>query len=196
MLTEIQKRTRYLKRYNGQPLKKKTAQKFESYQIYMTFYFLASDTNLLCYSDNCSELEKFANTELTNIENFMNANKLSLNTNKTVYTIFLPKKGPYKNKDQEISIKIGNQKLQFVNEIKFLGLTTDRNLRFNTHFNKVIKKMKSGIGALNLIKHTFPIKTKLLIYNSLIKPHYEYVNIIWFTNLNKKQTNEIIKLQK
>ena len=46
------------------------------------------------------------------------------------------------------------------------------------------------------MKHTLPTKTKLLIFNSLIRSHYEYCHQIWSTNLTKGQINEIIVLQK
>ena len=156
----------------------------------------ADDTNLLCNSSNFDELENFANVELIKIKNFMDANRLSLNLKKTVFTYFKPKKGPHKNDKREFKLKIGNEEIKFVKELRFLGLIIDNELKFKTHVQNVVKKMKRGLGALSLIKHTFPIKTKLLIYNALIKPHYEYVSIIWSTNISKKQTNEIIKLQK
>ena len=56
--------------------------------------------------------------------------------------------------------------------------------------------MKSGIAALNLVKRQLPIKTKLQIYNALIKPHYEYCCLIWIPSLTQKQLSKIITLQK
>ena len=56
--------------------------------------------------------------------------------------------------------------------------------------------MKTGIAALNLVKRQLPIKTKLQIYNALIKPHYEYCCLIWIPSLTQKQLSKIITLQK
>ena len=56
--------------------------------------------------------------------------------------------------------------------------------------------MKSGLAALNMIKKTLPTRTKLQIFNALIKPHYEYASIVWTPNLTKAQMNKIIALQK
>ena len=56
--------------------------------------------------------------------------------------------------------------------------------------------MKSGLAALNMVKSTLPTRTKLQIFNGLIKPHYEYCSIIWSTKINNRQTQKIIKLQK
>ena len=56
--------------------------------------------------------------------------------------------------------------------------------------------MKSGIAALNLVKNMLPTKTKLQIFNGLVKSHYEYCCLAWFPSLNNKQINTIVKLQK
>lgn len=52
-------------------------------------------------------------------------------------------------------------------------------LKFKSHFEHVIAKMKSGLAALNMVKKTLPARTKLQIFNGLIKPHYEYASIAW-----------------
>ena len=125
----------------------------------------------------------------------MQANKLSLNLTKTNYMILRPKK-PKIPQNDNISIKIGNHTIKEVEEVKFLGIPIPKDLKFTNHFNNVIRKMKSGLAALNMVKSSLPTHTKLLIFNSLIKPHYEYCSLIWSTKINAKQTQQIIKLQK
>ena len=55
--------------------------------------------------------------------------------------------------------------------------------------------MKKGIAALNLVKKILPEKTKLQIYNSLIKPHYEYCSIAWIPGLNRNQIKTAIFME-
>ena len=122
----------------------------------------------------------------------MHANKLSLNLSKTNYMIL--KKNP--KAAHNFELKINDYTIQEVNEIKFLGIKIPSDLKFKSHFEHVIAKMKSGLAALNMIKKTLPTRTKLQIFNGLIKPHYEYASIAWSPSLTKAQTNKIISLQK
>ena len=71
-------------------------------------------------------------------------------------------------------LKSGNHIFNEVKEIKFLGITIPTDLKFKTHYEKVIKKMKSGIAAINHVKKLLPTQTKLQIFNALVKSHYEY----------------------
>ena len=160
-----------------------------------TTFLFCDDTNFLDSNFSLKELESKVNTELSKIQDFMQANKLSLNLTKTNYMILRPKK-PKIPQNDNISIKIGNHTIKEVEEVKFLGIPIPKDLKFTNHFNNVIRKMKSGLAALNMVKSSLPTHTKLLIFNSLIKPHYEYCSLIWSTKINAKQTQQIIKLQK
>ena len=164
--------------------------------------FFADDTSLLLANKDLKKLESIANKELKNILTYTQANKLSLNLDKTVYTIFKPNLSKRKqNLKLELFLGINPTtkmpyQIREVKEIKFLGITIDNQLKFETHYQKVINKMKSGIAALNFVKFLLPTKTKIQIFNGLIKPHYEYSSIIWSRNLNKKQIQQILTLQK
>ena len=157
-------------------------------------YFFADDTNCLLKNKSLSDLELSANKEFSKTQKYIEANQMSLNLEKTQYMIFKPSK--HKNKNQKFELKSGSHQFKEVNEIKFLGLTIPSDLKFKTHYENVIKKMKKGIAALNLVKKILPEKTKLQIYNSLIKPHYEYCSIAWIPGLNKNQIKRIINIQK
>ena len=164
--------------------------------------FFADDTSLLLANKDLNKLESIANKELKRILTYTQANKLSLNLDKTVYTIFKPNSSKQKqNIKLELFLGINPitkkpYQIREVKEIKFLGITIDNQLKFETHYQKVINKMKSGIAALNFVKFLLPTKTKIQIFNGLVKPHYEYSSIIWSRNLNKKQLQQILTLQK
>ena len=147
-------------------------------------YLYADDTNLLYSHKDLKTLEAQANIEINKIQNFMHANKLSLNLSKTNYMIL--KKNP--KAAHNFELKINDYILQEVNEIKFLGIKIPSDLKFKSHFEHVIAKMKSGLAALNMVKKTLPARTKLQIFNGLIKPHYEYASIAWSPSLTKAQS--------
>jgi hypothetical protein len=54
----------------------------------------------------------------------------------------------YKNKKV-----LGQQKLEEVKEVKFLGVILDNQLNFESHASKVISKVRSGLTELNYTKH-------------------------------------------
>ena len=54
-------------------------------------YHFAEDTNLLCLSNYIKKLNKVVSTDLNHLVNWLNANKMSLNVNKTEIVIFKSK---------------------------------------------------------------------------------------------------------
>ena len=53
-----------------------------------SFYVFADDTNLLYTNTNLKSLEKTVNSELLQVFDWLNANKLTLNAKKSNYVIF------------------------------------------------------------------------------------------------------------
>ena len=54
------------------------------------FYLLADDTSIILANNNLKELESLVNRELGNVNEWLKANKLSLNIKKSNFVIFLP----------------------------------------------------------------------------------------------------------
>ena len=154
-------------------------------------YIFADDSTFLDSQNDIKQLETHANLEINKIQNYMQANKLSLNLKKTNYMMFRNQKNTNK-----FDLKIKDYTIEETNEIKFLGIKIPTDLKFTSHYEHVIAKMKSGLAALNMVKKTLPTRTKLQIFNALIKSHYEYASIAWTPSLTKSQVKKIIKLQK
>ena len=57
-------------------------------------------------------------------------------------------------------------------------MTIDNKLDWSSHIDKLTKKVASGIGAIKRIRHLVPQATLILIYQALIKPHFNYCNIV------------------
>ena len=113
---------------------------------FLSIYF-ADDTTLILSHKDPLKLIQQANSELIKVKEYFQANLLSLNVAKTVYTIFEPTvKVPlysYLLLKYIPKVKIGNMKLGFVNEFKFLGITIDNKMKFSTHYGNVISKIKN-----------------------------------------------------
>lgn len=79
-------------------------------------------------------------------------------------------------------------------EEKDLGVTFDSLLKFNSHINNAIIKANKILG---LIKRSFDFIDEDVIinlYKSLVRPHLEYGNLIWYPTLG--QSAELEKVQR
>lgn len=72
------------------------------------------------------------NTDLENVANYLKMNKLKLNTSKTKAMII--------NAESNKNIIIDNVIIEQVNEIKYLGVIIDKQLKFDKHLNEICKK--------------------------------------------------------
>ena len=77
--------------------------------------------------------------------------------------------------------------IKHVDEVNFLGLTINENLTWTNHIQKISCKLASKVGILNRLKQILPQHILLLLYNSLILPHINYMIQVWGHN-NKKIT--------
>ena len=58
---------------------------------YCKVHHFADDTNLLHINDSVKKLNEAVNSDLKNLTNLLNANKISLNVSKTELILFKPK---------------------------------------------------------------------------------------------------------
>jgi hypothetical protein len=68
---------------------------------------------------------------------------------------------------------------ELVKSIKFVGMHLDEKLNFKRHIQEVEKKLKQQAYLIIKNKNAFPIQIKILLYNSLFRPHLEYGIIVW-----------------
>ena len=143
------------------------------------FILYADDTtlfsNLKSFGNKIQTKEYLINAELSNVIEWLNINKLSLNKSKSKYMIFhVP------NKDiQYLTLKIDNVIIEKVDEFSFLGLTVDTNLNWKRHSEKICNKCTKMIGILNRLKYVLPLGIKIMLYTSLILPHINYCIMAW-----------------
>ena len=159
----------------------------------MTPVMFADDTNLVIKGKDVTELTEVLNSELTSLDDFFRANKLKLNAGKTKLVCFR-KKGRAFSSDS-IPVTLDNQKLDFAENVTFLGLSLDEHLTWEDHCNKVANKISRNTGVLNRSKKVLPLSSLLTVYNSLIFSHLSYGLEIWGAS-SSKSFKRIIGTQK
>ena len=117
-----------------------------------------------------NNVDDTVNRELVGVDNWLMANRLSLNISKTSYMIISSQKNA-------IYIRIRDSILTNVSTVKFLGVTLDKILTFNDHVKNIITKIKS-VGVMRL-HCQLPADVMVKLYYSLVYSHLTYSLLAW-----------------
>ena len=69
--------------------------------------------------------------------------------------------------------------MQRVHKAKFLGVIVDQHLNWKDHISMIFKTISKSRGIIYRIRNTLDIKSKRLIYYSLIHPYLTYCVNVW-----------------
>src|ERR1700761_2321096 len=87
-----------------------------------------------------------------------------------------------KNSDLDnVCVTINGSEIEKVNEFKYLGVVIDNRLNMKVHIDYICKKVAKKIGFLARISRKMPIQHRVLLYKSIIAPHFECCPSILFT---------------
>ena len=136
----------------------------------------ADDTCLFSSGSNLNSLIDIINSELISVNNWLKANKLSLNVEKTSYIVFTRKK---KIPPDISDIEMDSFQLNRVTNIKFLGFNITHNLSWQMHIHYLINKINKLKGILYITRKSLSQSSKVLIYYTLIYSNLIYDNILW-----------------
>ena len=158
----------------------------------LSFLLFADDTNLFCRHKDINILKYTANQELCKVVNWLGANKLSLNVSKTQFIIFQAKN---KKIHHNLQVQMNDQRIEQVNNTKFLGLIIDKDLSWKYHINQVTLKISKMSGILVRARNYLSLRTLDTIYNALIYPYLTYCNTLCASTYSSRLKN-IYKVQK
>ena len=151
----------------------------------------ADDTNLLHTNDSIKKLNKAINSDLKNLRNWHNANKISLNVSKTEVILFKPK---MKKLDFDLKLKLNDKRLYPTKSVKYLGIKIDENLIWIDHINDTAINVNRANAMLFKVREFVNIKILKSIYYAIFDCNLNYANTVWGQNRNSM--NRLIILQK
>ena len=128
---------------------------------------------------------------MKHLNNWLSANKISLNIEKTELIIF---KSPRKVLPDETKIKLSGKRLYPWNSIKYLGGRIDRFLHWHDQVNSIAVKLNRANSLLLKIRNYVNMKTWRAIYFAISDSNLSYSCIVWAQNINTVKT--LIILQK
>ena len=112
------------------------------------------------------------NSVLFKLKNWLDLNKLTINSTKTNYIVF--------NKPKIcLNIKLSDEKIIRSESIKFLGIIIDDRLCWKQHYESVKSKLYYSISIMRKLKEYLPTYILKLIYFSLFHSHIIYCTHIW-----------------
>ena len=147
-------------------------------------FSLFADDSTASHSD--SNLNTTLNTlkeEFTKVLDWLLANKLIINLQKTHIMLFTNRARP-----DSISLNIDNNVITEKAQTKFLGVIVDNQLSWNAHIKHISNKISKSVAILWLLRDIFPKHILKTLYLTLTYPYFNYCNLIWgtayITNLN------------
>ncbi len=108
----------------------------------------ADDTTLQAADKDLKCLENKLNEDLEALNQWLLKNRLVLNTDKTVFMVLATRQRQATVTECMIKLNIGGKDIKQVNEAKLLGMTIDNNLTWQSHIDKLCKKISKKLGLL------------------------------------------------
>ena len=156
----------------------------------LSFILFADDSNVFFSHKDPYVLARTVNCELKKVTQWIRANKLSLNLQKTKYMIF-------SNTIETLptDIVLDEIPLENVSHIKFLGITVDNKLSWKTHIENTIRTISRNTGVINRLKTHIPPSSLFTLYSSLILPYIHYGILAW-GNTHRTLLEKLLTQQK
>ena len=140
----------------------------------LKFIHFADDTTIIARDININRLFTIVQRNLNLVDEWLVANQLILNTNKSSHMIITNKTIP-----NSLSLNIRGTNISHVSCQTFLGILIDSKLTFKPHITEMCKKISRSIGILFRLSTYVPNKTLASLYFSLINSYLCYGITSW-----------------
>ena len=138
----------------------------------------ADDTNMTFTACSIPELKHDMNMDLQFLQNWLIANRLTLNVLKTEFML-IGSRQRMATLTQELDLSINGISLKRINSSKCLGVEIDEFLTWDAHIASISRKVSSGIGVIKKIKPFVPTFNLISVYQSIVEPYFDYCSIVW-----------------
>ena len=158
---------------------------------FATANHFADDTCIIYQSKKLKALESDLNHDLKLCGEWLNANRLSLNVDKTKLLLFHSNK---KKMDYDIRMKINCSQINPSDHVKYLGIFLDKNLAWDYHISQLSNKFSRSNDVMFKLRKFIPKQTLLSVYHSIFYSHLTYEGQVWsLTTQHNIDTINILK---
>ena len=148
---------------------------------FFNFRLFADDSNLF-HNFNTKQKDidmDIVSENLKKVQKWCNANKLTINSQKTNYMII-------KSKNKAVgkigSVNISGTEISEVSVASFVGIDIDCHLSWKEHIQRINKSIRKKVGILFKLRHFVPRYVLVLLYKTFIQPHITYGLEVWGSN--------------
>ena len=156
--------------------------------LYGSPVLFADDTALFYSCTNSTTIIQNMASDLKKIKQYFDINLLTLNHKKTNYLLFYTKN---KNVFTNEALKLGDDVIEKVTFVKYLGIYLDSQLNWKVHIDSLCRKLISQCGALRKLSYHTPKWVLEKIYFAHFHSRLQYLISAWGsaakTNLSKLQ---------
>ena len=142
----------------------------------LSIIVIADDTCLIFNDDAPDKLIKSINDELNRVCDWMAANKLCTNTQKSSALLIPPKSNAQINYQ---SIFFDGALINTDKSAKYLGIQIDSDLTFKSHIQNLHTKLSRTLGIMFKVKRFFPKNILLQLYYTMFNSHLLYCITVW-----------------
>ena len=136
-------------------------------------------------------LEYCVETDLNTLQDWFNANKLTLNVGKSVIMLFAKNQNDYR----DLQVVIGDQKLPREPFARFLGMLVDDKLEWKIHLTRLFSKLNAKITLLKRSKNLLSSHAKKILYFAQFYSVPAYGICVWGTMIGEQNLAKLQKLQ-
>ena len=97
-----------------------------------------------------------------------------INASKTEFIIFQKPS----IKQNTILLTVDNVQIQESTTVKYLGVTLDKHLTYQSEVKQILKKMATGIKTIYVIRNFITENTRILLLHALVLSHLQYSAIL------------------
>ena len=142
------------------------------FHIYINdIFFVLKEVDICNFADDTtayvcnSNLESVLETLVHNSDlaiAWFEMNYMKLNTGK--YYLLISG-----NKNEQMWAKLDRSVVWESNDIKFLGITLDNNVKFDKHVSNICSKVNRKLNALTRVAKFLPFKKRLILFKAFIR---------------------------
>ena len=157
---------------------------------YCKIFHFADDTNLLNTNNSLLQIQKQVNRDLKILYDWMLANMISLNKDKTEMILFHKKGTPRPN----MKIKLNGTIIHPSKQIKYVGIYIDEYLTFDYHCKLLRGRLGRAVGMLYKTRSMLDTSQLKTLYFAIFNSHLTYGCQIWAQTRNI-HTEKIFTIQ-
>ena len=161
-----------------------------------TIKLFADDTNCFFSGYDFETLRETVVTEVCSLQQWINANKLTINYDpkKSRFSVFKPlnRELPDTYKDD---LFIHDNILKYKEHTNYLGLILDDKLTWKEHNDELNKKLVKYTGIFAKLQHILPMKCRKILYDAFIFSRLNYGVELYANNNTQGQLNTLMITQ-